>query len=110
MATKANGKVKTGMPPLRAIIWIKTAATVAMIVIRIAISFFCKNIAQTMPIKTALKPTIPALINDFSTPINEEKIKLTTTAKTEKIPNLGLMAMSEIAISKPKNLFERRKT
>ena len=110
IATKANGRVKTDMPFFKATIWIKTAAIVATMVIKMAISFFCKNIAQTTPIKTELKPIIPALINDFSTPINEEKIKLVIAAKAEKIPNLGLATIRETAINKPKNLFSTRKT
>ncbi len=79
-------------------------------VTKIAKSFLGINIAQTIPIKTELKPIIPVLISDFSTPIKKENVKLKIVAMAEKIPTLGLITIREININKPKNLFSIRKT
>lgn len=81
-----------------------------MMVIKIASSFLGINIAQTIPIKTELKPITPVLIKDFSTPTKEENIKLRIVANPEKIPILGLIIKRETNINKPKNLFSTRKT
>ena len=110
IAVKAKGKVKIDILYFKNKSWSNTAIITAIIVIKIANSFFGINIAQTIPIRTELKPIIPALIKDFSTPTKEENIKLKMVANPEKIPILGLIIKIEVNINKPKNLFSRRKT